>query len=185
MHIPIGGDRMNGRDELGEALRALPLATPAGDLWPALERSLAPRRPRWHVPTTIAAALLFGFVGVRLGLHESDDASNRPATTIADATPVNSELERLRTQSRELEHWLAARPAQTDLGASTLMAAAEVEDLVGFVDVQLSAARDDGEALPLWRQRVGLLEDLVLIRSTNQFETAALAGDPAFMPVSL
>lgn len=184
MHIPIGGDGMNGRDDLGEALRALPLAAPAGDLWPALERSLAPKRPRWRVPAAVAAALMLGFVGARLALHESGVVPAAPSAT-ADAPAAHGEIERLRTQSRELEEWLAARPAQADLGASTLMAAAEVEDLVGFVDVQLSAARNDGEALPLWRQRVALLEDLALIRSTDQFETAALAGDPAFMPVSL
>ena len=45
------------------------------------------------------------------------------------------------------------------------MAAAELEDLVGLVDVQLSAARSASESLPLWRQRVALLEDLAAVRS--------------------
>jgi len=52
------------------------------------------------------------------------------------------------------------------------MAAVEVEDLIGLVDVQLDAARGDGDALPLWRQRVALLQDLATIRG-NAFAVAA------------
>ena len=65
------------------------------------------------------------------------------------------------------------------------MAAAEVEDLVSFVDVQLSAARDDPEALPLWRQRVALLEDLAVIRSAPQALLAGSANPDPFLPASL
>ena len=46
------------------------------------------------------------------------------------------------------------------------MAAVEVEDLIGLVDVQLGATRDRTDALPLWRQRVALLEDLATIRGS-------------------
>ena len=185
MHTPIDGDGMNAPSALGDALRALPLAAPAHDLWPALERRLAaPRRRRWLVPGALAASLLFGLVWTRTLLHDTE-APALPATVVATTPAAADALEQLRTHSRELERWLARRPTQTALAASTLMAAAEVEDLVGFVDVQLSAARNDAEALPLWRQRVALLEDLALIRSSDQFETAALAGDPAFMPASL
>ena len=53
-----------------------------------------------------------------------------------------------------------------------LMAAVEVEDMIGLVDLQLEAARGDADALPLWRQRVGLLEDLATIR-TSPYALAA------------
>ena len=189
MHARDPGGGMNHDDSLATALRALPSATPPADLWPELARRLAePRRrrmPRW--PFALAASLLLGLVVAR-GLFDgpvpAPDATPTVATT-TDTSGVVGELERMRARSRDLEGWLAARPAQTDLDAPTLMAAAEVEDLVGFVDLQLSAARDERESLPLWRQRVALLEDLALIRSTSQFQTAALAGDPAFMPTSL
>ncbi len=52
------------------------------------------------------------------------------------------------------------------------MAAVEVEDLIGLVDVQLGATRGDADALPLWRQRVALLEDLATIR-VNRYAIAA------------
>lgn len=187
MHASFDGDGMNRDPMLGSALRGLPLARPPRDLWPALERSLAGQRKprRWFVPAALAASMLLGLVWTRSALHETP-ANPAPAeTTVAAGSTSAAELERVRARSRELEHWLAARPAQTALDAPTLMAAAEVEDLVGFIDVQLSATRDDSESLPLWRQRVALLEDLALIRSTDQFQTAALAGDPAFMPTSL
>ena len=187
MHTPHDGDGVNHPDAFGHALRALPLAVPPHDLWPALERSLAPaRRRRWLVPTALAASFLLGLVWMRTVPREAGDAAGAPNMPVATATTASpSEIEQLRAQSHQLERWLAARPAQSALDAPTLMAAAEVEDLVGFVDVQLSAARDNAEALPLWRQRVALLEDLALIRTTDQFETAALAGDPAFLPTSL
>jgi hypothetical protein len=64
------------------------------------------------------------------------------------------------------------------------MAAVEVEDLIGLVDVQLGGARGEADALPLWRQRVALLEDLAAIRGS----AFALAGNGAgadAVPVSL
>ncbi|MBN8483099.1 MAG: hypothetical protein J0L88_16045 [Xanthomonadales bacterium] len=190
MHARDAGGGMNHDDSLGAALRALPAATPAADLWPDLARRLArpqrSRRPRW--PFAMAASLLLGLVVARVLV---DDRMQAPAPATTAAVPSGAEavaaaeIDRVRARSRDLEGWLAARPAQTALDAPTVMAAAEVEDLVGFVDLQLSAARDDAESLPLWRQRVALLEDLALIRSTGQLQTAALAGDPALMPTSL
>lgn len=190
MHARDAGGGMNHDDSLGAALRALPPATPAADLWPELARRLArpqrSRRLRW--PLAMAASLLLGLVVARVLI---DARVQPPAPVPGAAIPSGAaavalpEIDRVRARSRDLEDWLAARPAQTALDAPTVMAAAEVEDLVGFVDVQLSAARDDDEALPLWRQRVALLEDLALIRSTSQLQTAALAGDPALMPTSL
>ena len=46
------------------------------------------------------------------------------------------------------------------------MAAVEVEDLIGLVDLQLGGAHAPTDALPLWRQRVALLEDLATIRGS-------------------
>ena len=59
-----------------------------------------------------------------------------------------------------------------------LMAAVEVEDLIGLIDVQLGAAHDRNDALPLWRQRVALLEDLATIRG-SAYAIVANDTDPS------
>jgi len=79
----------------------------------------------------------------------------------------------LHQRSQTLERWIAAVAARAPQDSRDLMAAVEVEDLIGLVDVQLGGAQGDTDALPLWRQRVALLEDLATIRS-NAF---ALAGN--------
>ena len=51
-----------------------------------------------------------------------------------------------------------------------MAAAAEIENLIGIVDVQLAApAPNDGgrDEQKLWRRRVDLLEDLTALRYSN------------------
>jgi hypothetical protein len=79
---------------------------------------------------------------------------------------ANDELDALRSRSQTLERWVAAVAAHAPQSSRDLMAAVEVEDLIGLVDVQLGATRDRTDALPLWRQRVALLEDLATIRGS-------------------
>ena len=57
--------------------------------------------------------------------------------------------------------------ANTPLDGPSLMAATEVEDLIGLVDVQLQGAASQPEAAALWRRRIALLEDLGAIRTAN------------------
>ena len=187
-HDPAGD--MNRDDGLGAALRALPAATPPLDLWPDLARRLQPRQVRRHRfvwPAALAASLLLGVLWSRSALHET--ASDSTAAVPADAAPMQvasaSEIDALRARSRDIEGWLGALSAQPPQDGRSLMAAAEVEDLVSFIDVQLSAARDDPEALPLWRQRVALLEDLAVIRSAPQALLAGTANADPSLPVSL
>ncbi|WP_395682180.1 hypothetical protein [Dokdonella sp.] len=157
---------------LGAALRALPDAAPQPDLWPELARALAAkRRPRiWRyiVPAALAAGVLLALLLPRATtpppLANEPTATPSPATTAP--TSANDELDALRTRSQTLERWVAAVAAHAPQNSSDLMAAVEVEDLIGLVDVQLGASRDRADALPLWRQRVALLEDLATIRGS-------------------
>jgi hypothetical protein len=177
---------MNHDDTLGAALRALPQASPPLDLWPELARRLQPTRPRarrYTLPLALAASLLLGLVVSRSVMHEVTPPVDVPAPVASVVTP--SEIDQLRARSRDIEGWIGALAAQSPRDGRTLMAAAEIEDLVGFVDVQLSAARDDPEALPLWRQRVTLLEDLAVLRSGPQPLLAGHQTDATFMPTSL
>ena len=186
MHARDPGGGMNHDDALGAALRALPQATPPLDLWPDLARRLQPARPRarrFVLPLALAASLLLGLVVSRSVMHDVTPSVEIPAS--ASTSSKQSEIDQLRARSRDIEGWIGALAAQSPRDGRTLMAAAEIEDLVGFVDVQLSAARDDPEALPLWRQRVALLEDLAVLRSGPQPLLAGHQTDAMFLPTAL
>jgi len=169
-HTPAG---LNGDASLRAALSSLPLAAPARSAWPALETVLrvqaVPRRPRW-----LPAALVAGLALAALSPRFISTPSSIEVTTVAGSTSVpttnatntGDELAALHARSQQLETWLQRL---ADHGASLtgqdLMAAAEIEDLIGLVDLQLAAADKRPEAAGLWRQRISLLEDLAAIRA--------------------
>lgn len=174
-------DRMNPPQSLADALRALPSAAPQPDLWPQLARSLARRRRAraWRValPAALAASIALALLLPRV--VERDAPASMPVAAIApaqnstaisraavaaSATGPADEVDTLRRRSHSLETWIAAVSAHAPQNGRDLMAAVEVEDLIGVVDVQLEATRNDAEALPLWQRRVDLLEDLATIR---------------------
>ena len=176
-------DAMNDRPSdvaLAAALRALPEAEPVPDLWPDLARSLDARRRhtwRYALPVALAAGIALALVLPKLA--HRDTAPSPPATPVANVTAPpaadTSELSQLHTRSQSLERWIAAVAARAPQDGRDLMAAVEVEDLIGLVDVQLGGARTDSDSLPLWRQRVALLEDLAAIRGNG----VALAANGA------
>jgi hypothetical protein len=176
---------------LGDALRALPLAAPDRDVWSALAAQLAPRqappaRRRFVVPLAIAAgilALATVLIVARHALVPAVDVATiprAPASTVANDTNVanatnvqnaategEAQLVALESRSRALERWLSdTRGAAAPLPAQDLAAAAEIEDLIGLVDVELAAAPRN-RSLALWHHRVALLEDLTTLRYSN------------------
>jgi hypothetical protein len=180
----------NPERSLADALRALPDAAPQPDLWPGLAQALAARRkPRvWHyaIPAALAAGLAFAVLMPRGTLQHAPPEPTPRETTAAiapdasathEATPASvNELDNLHQRSQTLERWIAAVAARAPQDSHDLMAAVEVEDLIGLVDVQLGAAHDRSDALSLWRQRVALLEDLATIRG-SAFAIAANDND--------
>ncbi len=179
-------DIMNPDNEhaLAAALRALPQELPQPDLWPGLARSLnlrrRPTRWRYALPAALAAGVALAVLLPRGGFNPRI-APTPTAPTVAIAAPETTtaqppddprELDALHQRSQSLERWIAAFTANAPQDSRDLMAAVEVEDLIGLVDVQLDAVRGDGDALPLWRQRVALLQDLATIRG-NAFAVAA------------
>ncbi|HJT98297.1 MAG TPA: hypothetical protein VJ696_08270, partial [Rhodanobacteraceae bacterium] len=165
---------MHGRDldihpsdaALAAALRALPESAPAPDLWPDLASALAARtrrrRLRYAIPFAAAAALAIALLLPRLATREpvpvpvASNTAPAPSVMTPAAAPVD-ELAALHKRSRTLERWIAAISARAPQDGRDLMAAVEVEDLIGLVDVQLGGAHGEADALPLWRQRVALL----------------------------
>ena len=152
---------------LASALRALTDAAPQPDLWPDLARALhrrrqpRPRPARYLIPAALAAGLALALLWPRAELVQTaPDAVPALATQAA----TRDQIADLHQRSQALERWIAAVTARAPQDSRDLMAAVEVEDLIGLVDLQLGATRDNSDALPLWRQRVALLEDLATIR---------------------
>ena len=197
---------MSGRDSMNDqtpdatlaaALRALPESAPQPDLWPELARALQQRRNRrvWRyvLPAAIAAGIAIALLLPRSPVREdgAPTVASTPATVSSPAaqtattqTVPAQELARLHQRSQTLERWIAAVAARAPQDSRDLMAAVEVEDLIGLVDVQLGGARGDADALPLWRQRVALLEDLATIRG-NAFALAENGDAERASPASL
>ncbi|MBO9664866.1 hypothetical protein [Dokdonella sp.] len=170
-------DRMTSAPSLADALRALPQAAPQPDLWPDLAQALAARRRRPWRRYALPAALAAGIAMLALAPLSTTTLppavpTQTAATTKADTPPTaDAELAALHQRSQALERWIASATV-APLDSRDLMAAVEVEDMIGLVDVQLGATRGDADALPLWRQRVTLLEDLATIRA-NRYAIAA------------
>lgn len=197
---------MHGRDSLidqspdtslAAALRALPESAPQPDLWPELAQALLQRRRRrvWRyvLPAAIAAGVAIALLLPRSAVREdtTPHVVSTPTTTPSPASQSTStqavpaqELAQLHQRSQTLERWIAAVAARAPQDSRDLMAAVEVEDLIGLIDVQLGGARGDGDALPLWRQRVALLEDLATIRG-NAFALAENGDAERANPASL
>lgn len=171
-------ERVDPPDSLAGALRALPQSVPLPDLWPDLAQSLAARRRKpWRraLAAALAAAVALAVLVPRPSTHDADSAAaftGGAATATPDATPAADELATLHRRSQALERWIAGA-TQAPLDGRDLMAAVEIEDMIGLIDVQLGATRGDADALPLWRQRVGLLEDLAAIRVNASYALAA------------
>ena len=180
--------------DLAEALRALPLQSPDRSAWPELAARLSresemenresrrtERIRRFVIPAALAAAL----AGVFLVAYRNHDSrlpipDSSTATISAPAASSNtngakvdnehnsaSHVEQLVERSQALESWLrktggAAAPLQ----GQDLAAATEIENLIGLVDVELSAPREMPDA-DLWQRRVALLEDLSALRYSN------------------
>lgn len=171
---------------LGEALRRLPQAAPPGDEWMLLRERLRPvsARPsalrRYGLPAALAAALAGAFVILRPAptpapatvAHAGASSSTNGTATAQihnaqNAANPDARLAQLQQRSQALERWLRETGSDASpLQGQDLAAAAEIENLIGLVDVELAAPRQT-RAPALWQRRVGLLEDLAALRYSS------------------
>ena len=176
--------------DLAEALRALPLQAPEQSAWPELAAQLRQSRTpterperfrRFVVPAALAAALAAVFI-ITNKAHEPVAPSpvatiaSAPASSNTNSAQVNNvhnaashaeQLIALQQRSQALESWLRETgEAAAPLQGQDLVAATEIENLIGLVDVELSAPREMPDA-DLWQRRVALLEDLSALRYSN------------------
>lgn len=106
-------------------------------------------------------------------------ATTAPATVAASTDAADAELAQLRGESARTEEWLRSlRADETPLDGRSLMAATEIEDMIGLIDLQLAAGSDSGsEARALWRSRVELLRDLAAVRTTYSLAGTGIAAN--------
>ena len=152
----------------------------------AAPRTRRPAARRFVWPAGIAAALVLAFSAALIfrtppappshpnvsrqtaatesgtGASSVHNAAN--STNSHDASSA-TDIGTLQTRSRALEQWLRdTGAASAPQSAQDLAASAEIEDMIGLVDLQLGATDSTDAALPLWRRRVALLEDLSTLR---------------------
>jgi hypothetical protein len=86
---------------------------------------------------------------------------------IADSTniaPVQMD-DALIARNQQLEEALRRADARgMPLDGASALASAEIEDLIGMVDLELSYADDRDNARALWRQRLDLMQQLADVR---------------------
>lgn len=154
-------------------------------------RLARPRRRAWRygVPIALAAGLALALVVSHLLPHPpattvttlatvapaTTSSSSGSATSVANMTNATNiqtqegaaaQLATTQNRSQALERWLRdTRYAASPLPSQDLVAASEIENLIGLVDVELASTPT--RALPLWQRRVALLEDLTALRYSN------------------
>ncbi len=166
---------------LGAALRALPLISPTASALPRLQAQWAvqagrpaPKRHRhwWAIAASVVA----------IGLAVI--AFRKPAVEVVTqpmaSTPSN--IESLMAQSAEWERALHRFEQQSiPMTAGSAMAGAELEDLIGLTDLQLSAAADDTQAEPLWQRRVNLMSRLAEVRTQSAWQRGNTEQNPMLL----
>ncbi|UCG72452.1 MAG: hypothetical protein JSV45_14595 [Chromatiales bacterium] len=162
-----------------QQLRQLPELDPPVDAWQRVRR--VARRERWHARwrqfwplvvagglTATAAVLVMAIVLV--GAREPAVVAPSPEWIRVQAPAP--ELDRLQAQSRALETMLRGLPRRPELmRAENAAAITSLEDRIAELDWALSRSRARAgvaDAEPaMWRERVGLMGQLVRARYTE------------------
>lgn len=156
---------------LGAALRALPAGAPTQDAWPELasriRRRRVARKAVWFtLPAAFAAGIALTLAWPQFHRHAASPASTpvvAQSSSHAAAPPVN-EIDALQASSRQWQAWV--RKLDRDgapLDGRQLTQAVALQDRIGLVDLQLSAARNPSTTADLWQQRITLLQQLGLL----------------------
>ena len=144
---------------------SVPLALAAG-LALALVVPHLLRQPLVPAVTTIATVAPANSSSTTNGTAGVGAANMTNATNVQTQESAEVQLAAAQNRSQSLERWLRdTRHAASPLPSQDLVAASEIENLIGLVDVELASAPT--RALPLWQRRVALLEDLTALRYSN------------------
>lgn len=150
-------------------LRALPTLRPARDRFPEVAARVRLDRRQLYVrraglgALALAASLLLAVVGRDVVTPPVASASDKLTAVMAESATLEQALRQLRESGQVTD-------------AYTTRAATSLEDRIAELDRELetaqlnAAAGGDAGVLPLWRERVGLMDALVdvhLTRATN------------------
>jgi len=175
MHDRLDHHRMNEDATLAAALRALPADTPPQDAWHQLatrtRRRRNARRVVWTgLPAALAAGIALVVAWPHVNLHRSMPAPVRiaqqaaPQPTAQPQSAPTTSLAALQASSRQWQAWVATLDRDgAPLDAPALAQAVNLQDRIGLVDLQLSAARNPATVAGLWQQRITLLQQIGLL----------------------
>ncbi|WIG54550.1 MAG: hypothetical protein OJF61_000336 [Rhodanobacteraceae bacterium] len=160
---------------LGAALRALPAGAPPRDLWPEMaarvRRRGAVRKAVWFtLPAAFAAGIALTFAWPQFHRHAAPPAFTPVATQTSShagtpaAAAAANDLAALQASSQQWQAWVQKLDRDgAPLDGRQLTQAVALQDRIGLVDLQLSAARNPSTTADLWQQRITLLQQLGLL----------------------
>ena len=169
MHDRLDHPRMNEDASLAAALRALPGSSPAPQVWSELaariRRRRAVRKTVWFtLPAAFAAGIALTLAWPRLHVPTPPPAPARVVQAHRPAGAGNADLAALQTSSRQWQAWVQDLDRDgAPLDGRQLAQAVALQDQIGLVDLQLSAARKPATLADLWQQRIALLQQLGLL----------------------
>lgn len=191
MHDRLDHHRMNEDSPLAAALRALPAGTPARDAWPELalraRRRRLVRKTVWFtLPAAFAAGIALTLAWPRMHLSAPSPAPTRIAQTSNPDRPGTApDLAALQTSSQHWQAWVQNLDRNgAPLDGRGLAQAVALQDQIGLVDLQLSAARKPATLADLWEQRIALLQQLGLLH-LQPYRIAEQAGTDHLHTISL
>lgn len=163
-------DLMNEDTTLGAALRELPSEAPPRDMWPLVKARARRRRRMRHggriaLPAALAAGLALAiWLPMRHAATQQSPSRTTPVATHSTDHHDVRQLAQWRRHSQRLQTLVQRLDkAGTPLSGRALANAADLQDQIGMVDLQLNVARSPRAQLPLWRQRVFLLKRLATL----------------------
>ncbi|HET7612065.1 MAG TPA: hypothetical protein VFK29_09795 [Rhodanobacteraceae bacterium] len=163
---------MNDNDDdasLAAALRALPAPRPERDAWPALAARIRHRRRTrravWFtLPPAFAACLALALLWPHGTAHAPTPVQLAQPAGAATRPTADADLAALQASSRQWQTWVQHLDADgAPLNGRALAQAVALQDRIGMIDLQLSAARDPATLTDLWQHRITLLQRLGLL----------------------
>lgn len=160
-----------------------PAAHSSATARPGRIRAARPRRGRRWVPAALAGGLALLAIALLPGSRDAaaptPTAHTAASATVPGAHTAPDSTAELRRESGRIEEWLRTLKAdETPLDGRSLMAATEIEDMIGLIDLQLAAGSDTGsDTHALWHNRVALLRDLAAVRTTYSLAGTGMAAN--------